>query len=272
MTSRPGNPFQAILEAPPPLPLNPATTALLVVDMQYFDAHPDWGEGRTAQEMGVAHLFDAYFAQIDAIIPQIQALLARFRQQGIEVIHVRVAELTNDSRDVGLKQLVRGLVVPANSREADPLDELAPVGDELVISKSSSGVFPVTNLDRLLRNLGITTLLFTGTATGGCIESAVRDATDLGYDVGVVDDACACSTLESHAAALARMAGGLTRVLATEAVLQEVAGLTENDRRARSGVERVKAYLRRNRLLMRTGTATLILMTRSSHRRNRQHW
>ena len=120
----------------------------------------------------------------------------------MEVIHLRVAELTKDSRDVGWKQLVRGLIVPSDSREADPLDELAPIDDELVVSKSSSGVFPVTNLDRLLRNLGITTLVMTGTSTGGCVESAVRDAVDLGYDVVVVADGCADATPEGHLRAL----------------------------------------------------------------------
>ena len=120
------NPFNQVLEPPPPLQITTANTALLVVDMQYFDAHPDWGEGRTAQELGVADRFDPYFAQIDATIPRIQDLLALFRGKDMEVIHLRVAEVTADSRDVGWKQLVRGLVVPANSREADPLDEVAP--------------------------------------------------------------------------------------------------------------------------------------------------
>lgn len=237
------NPFSQILEPPPPLRVTTANTALLVVDMQYFDAHPDWGEGRTAQELGVAHCFDPYFAQVDDVIPRIQELLALFRGQQMEVIHLRVAELTKDSRDVGWKQLVRGLIVPADWREADPLDEVAPVDDELVVSKSSSGVFPVTNLDRLLRNLGITTLIMTGTSTGGCVESAVRDAVDLGYDVVVVADACAAGTVEDHQQALARMAGGLTRIMTTAEVAELVDALPAGSRLERSGIERVKAFL-----------------------------
>jgi len=237
------NPFTRIFDPPPPLRVTTANTALLVVDMQYFDAHPDWGEGRTAKELGVAHCFDPYFAQIDDIMPRIQRLLALFRAQEMEVIHLRVAELTNDSRDVGWKQLVRGLIVPADWREADPLDEVAPVGDELVISKSSSGVFPVTNLDRLLRNMGITTLVMTGTSTGGCVESAVRDAVDLGYDVVVVADACAAGTEEDHQTALVRMEGGLTRVVTTAEVEELVGALPSGSRLARSGIERVKPFL-----------------------------
>jgi nicotinamidase-related amidase len=211
--------------------------------MQYFDAHPDWGEGRTAKELGVASCFDPYFGQIDDIIPRIQRLLALFRNQEMEVIHLRVAELTKDSRDVGWKQLVRGLIVPSDSREADPLDELAPIDDELVVSKSSSGVFPVTNLDRLLRNMGITTLVMTGTSTGGCVESAVRDAVDLGYDVVVVSDACADATPASHLRALGRMAGGLTRIMTTGQVEALVGSVPAGSRRVRGGLERVKPYL-----------------------------
>src|SRR5262245_5360328 len=95
------NPFNQILMPPPPLDVTADNTALLVVDMQYFDAHPDWGEGRTAKELGVEACFDPYFAQIDDIIPRIQRLLALFRGKEVEVIHLRVSELTKDSRDVG---------------------------------------------------------------------------------------------------------------------------------------------------------------------------
>jgi nicotinamidase-related amidase len=236
-------PMQGIFSSSSPLQISTANTALLVVDMQYFDAHPDWGEGRTAKELGVAHHFDSYFAQIQAIIPRIQQLLGLFRSKAMEVIHIRVSELTADSRDVGRKQLVRGFIVPSNSREADFLDELVPVNDELIINKSSSGVFPVTNLDRLLRNMGITTLVFTGTSTNGCVESAVRDAVDLGYDVVVVSDACAAGTLETHELALCCMEGALTRILSTDEVVERIRPLRARNRRERSGLERVKPYL-----------------------------
>jgi len=238
----PSSPFRA-LATPPPLLLHPDRTALLVVDMQYFDAHPDWGEGRTAQEMGVAHCFDPFFSEIDAAIPHIQRLLALFRHKQMEVIHVRVAERTQNSRDVGLKQLVRGLIVPSNTREADFLESIAPAGDELIIDKSSSGVFPVTNLDRLLRNIGIDTMLFTGTSTGGCVESAVHDALDLGYQVVVVDDACADSSREAHAVALARLGSAGAHILRTDELAQALDALPDGSHATRSGIERVQAFL-----------------------------
>ena len=93
-------PFRrAAVEVPP---LDGARLALVVVDMQYFDAHPDWGEGRTARRLGVLHAFDPYFARLRAAIPRMQRLLAAAREKGIEVVHVRVAEATSDSRDAGV--------------------------------------------------------------------------------------------------------------------------------------------------------------------------
>jgi nicotinamidase-related amidase len=237
------NPMNEFLEIDRPLAMEAGNTALIVVDMQLFDAHRDWGEGLTAKQLGVEQYFEEYFEQIDAIIPPIQSLLAHFRRLEMEVIHIRVSEVTEDSRDVGRKQLVRGFVVPKGSREADFLDELQPAGDEIIINKSSSGVFPVTNLDRLLRNMGLTTLIFTGTSTNGCVESAVRDAVDLGYDVVMVSDACAAGTVKAHERALACLEGPLTRVLSSQEVINQLSGLPRGNRQARSGLERVKPYL-----------------------------
>jgi nicotinamidase-related amidase len=225
VSTGPRNPSRLLFGDPPPPELRRDNTALLVVDMQYFDAHPDWGEGRTARELGVEAAFAQYFAEIDSIIPRIQELLRAARAAGVEVIHLRVAELTEDSRDVGRKQAVRGLFVPRSSKEAELLEEVAAEGDEIVISKSSSGVFAWTNLDRLLQTMGIDNLIFCGTSTGGCVESAVKDAADLGYRSLLVADACAAGTRADHERALERMDGGPNFVLATREVVERLAAL-----------------------------------------------
>jgi nicotinamidase-related amidase len=237
------NPFRQVMGPLPDTRWRPEEIALVVVDMQYFDAHPDWGEGLTAKRLGVFRAFDEYFVQIDEIIPRIQSLLNLCRQQGIEVVHLRVAELTMDSRDVGRKNVVRGLAVPRHSKEAELLQGVAAVEDEIVISKSSSGAFATTNLDRILRNLGITTLIFTGTSTGGCVESTAREAADLGYDVIVVPEACADSTRRSHEIALQRMAALDVRTRSLEEVRDTLAALAPVDRNARSGVGRAEACI-----------------------------
>ena len=197
-------------------------TAFLMVDLQYFDAHREWGEGKTAQDLEISDQLEPFFSAVDELLPRLQLFLSRLRRVEAEVLHIRVAERTRDCRDVGLKQRVRGLFVPMDSKEAEFLPEVAPVGDEMVFSKSASGVFPWTALDRILHTMEFDHLVFAGVSTGGCVESAVRDAADMGYWVTVLSDGCADSTEQSHQDALRRMAGGRVQVATIEEVLREL--------------------------------------------------
>ena len=66
------------LQVFPPLPfydLHAGHTALLVVDMQYLDAHRDYGMGRAAREHGLQAEMEPYFAAVDAIVPRIARLI-----------------------------------------------------------------------------------------------------------------------------------------------------------------------------------------------------
>ena len=72
------------------------------------------------------------------------------------------------------------------SAEACFLEEVAPVGDEIVINKTASGVFSSTNLNYVLNNLGISSVYVVGVYTNECVETTVRDACDLGYLVTMV--------------------------------------------------------------------------------------
>ena len=76
------------------------------------------------------------------------------------------------------------------SADAEILPELAPAGDELVFSKTAGSVFCATNIEYVLRNLGITTLVVTGVVTTGCVHTAVTDAADRGFHVILVEDGC----------------------------------------------------------------------------------
>jgi ureidoacrylate peracid hydrolase len=105
------------------------------------------------------------------------------------------------------------------------LDELAPIDDEIVFPKTSSSVFISTNIDYVLRNLGTKYLIIAGCLTDQCIDSAVRDACDLGYLVTVPTDACVTQSAERQEWSL-RNNRGYCRQVTTAALLQEIAGLT----------------------------------------------
>jgi ureidoacrylate peracid hydrolase len=105
------------------------------------------------------------------------------------------------------------------------VDELAPTDDEIVFPKTSSSVFISTNIDYVLRNLGTKYLIIAGCLTDQCVDSAVRDACDLGYLVTVPTDACATLSPERHDWSL-RNNRGYCRQITTDELLQEIARLT----------------------------------------------
>src|SRR5262252_5561179 len=140
----PDNRLLTVFAPFPRFALSTARTALIVVDMQYVDAHPDWGIGRAAREAGHAEAFAEYWPAVErAVIAQLRLLQAA-RHAGVQVIFTRIATQTRDARDVGRQHRLVGLPVPRGSREACILDEL-PVGpDDVVLSKVSSSSFNST--------------------------------------------------------------------------------------------------------------------------------
>ena len=150
-----------------------------------------------------------------------QRLQAGFRKAGIEVLYTTIESLTKDGRDRSLDYKITGFNVAKGSWDGKVVDELAPGDDEIVLPKSSSSVFVSTHIDYLLRNLGVKQLVLTGLLTDQCVESAVRDACDLGYLVTLVPDACATYTEERHQFSL-RAIKGYCRQVSTDALLAEI--------------------------------------------------
>jgi nicotinamidase-related amidase len=198
--------------------LSPRRTALVVVDMQYLDAHRDFGIGARLKALGTQAAYAYYFDRVESlVIPNIQRLQRTCREQGIEVMFCRIASLVQDSRDVNFMQRRHGTMLAAStSKEAQILEELAPLENELVITKGCSGIFNGTAFDQICRNMGIDSLIFCGVATNYCVETAVRDAGDRGYEVIMVSDACAAITAEQERLAAEVLDGVYCRVLTTD--------------------------------------------------------
>ena len=205
----------------------PKKTALMIIDMQYLDAHRDYGMGATAKKEGVTARYDYYFQQLDdVVVPNIKRLLKVCRKAGIEAIYPRIASLVKDCRDVSIEHKRINLLAPAGSRESEILDEIKPLENELVISKGASGVFNATAIDQILRNLGVETLIMTGVVTNYCVETAVRDAGDRGYNVILVEDCCAAMSAEHQRLALEILNGIYCVVRSTDNVIHEIQGGT----------------------------------------------
>ena len=211
------------------VPIDPAHAALLFIDVQNYTARPDGGEyaSLTAAEREARYGW-FFHALRDTAVPNMQRLQAACRLAKIEVLYTVIEALTRDGRDLSLDYKISGLFVPRGSWDAKVLDAIAPAGDEIVLPKTSSSVFISTNIDYVLRNLGAKSLIVAGVLTDQCIDSAVRDACDLGYLVTVPMDACATLSQERHDWSL-RNNRGYCRQMTTEALVAEITGLHRGD-------------------------------------------
>ena len=202
--------------------LDPGQSALLFIDVQNFSVRRDGGEFKDVSDAEIAGKYGYYFERLKSLaIPNMQRLQAGFRKAGIEVLYTTIESLTLDGRDRSLDYKITGFNVPKGSSDGKVIDELAPGEDEIVLPKGSSSVFVSTHIDYLLRNLGVRQLVLTGLLTDQCVESAVRDACDLGYLVTLVPDACATYTEERHQFSL-RAIKGYCRQVSTDDLLKEI--------------------------------------------------
>ena len=195
-------------------------TAILLVDLQKIWLIP--GIDPSHPERGPDHYF--YRQTATETIPNNERLLAAARENGVEVLHTIIQSLTEDGRDCSLDHKLTPIHIPRSAPEGLPVDSLMPVGDEIMIPKTSSGVFNSTNIDYLLKNLGIKYLIITGIMTDQCVDMAVRDAADRGYLVTCVTDACATATPERHEGAL-KAFGGYCWLADTDTVIERLKAL-----------------------------------------------
>jgi nicotinamidase-related amidase len=212
----------------PPFPepeIRAGKTALLIVDMQRHSAHRDGVTLRKVRAAGFADVARGFGERLDLIVPNIRRLQEAFREAELEVIHVRIASMTSDGRDRGPSHKKLGHVAAPGSPDAEILPELAPAGDELVFSKTAGSVFCATNIEYVLRNLGITTLVVTGIVTTGCVHTAVTDAADRGFHVILVEDGCGALVPEMHWASIRILRDVYAKILTTSEVLDRVHAL-----------------------------------------------
>ena len=204
--------------------LDPKASALLFIDVQNFSVRRDGGEFKDVPDEEIKGKYGYYFDRLHSLaIPNMQRLQKAFRSAGIEVLYTTIESLTKDGRDRSLDYKITGFHVPKGSWDGKVIDEIAPGDDEIVLPKSSSSVFVSTHIDYLLRNLGVRQLVISGLVTDQCVESAVRDACDLGYLVTLVPDACATYSQERHDDSL-RAIKGYCRQVSTDALIKEIGG------------------------------------------------
>jgi ureidoacrylate peracid hydrolase len=158
------------------------TKALIVVDMQNGFLRPDGFMAKASLNIDQC---------IAAIAPN-QRVIAACREAGIPVIFTRYT-LRADYKDAGLlgeiyPALKESGAMVAGTRDWEIAEELKPMPDDIILDKQRYSSFYNTNLEVVLRGLGITLLVVTGVTTNICVESTVRDAFFRDFKVTVLED------------------------------------------------------------------------------------
>ena len=204
------------------VPLEVEQSALLFIDVQNFCAHRNGGEFGGLGDREFEETYGWYFERLEnRAIPNMQRLQTTCRDAGIEILYTTIESLTKDGRDRSLDYKITGFNVPKGSWDGRVIDQIAPAEDEIWLPKTSSSVFVSTHIDYVLRNLGVKQLVIAGLITDQCVESAIRDACDLGYLVTQVTDACTTYSQERHDNSI-RAIKGYCRQVTTDALLSEI--------------------------------------------------
>lgn len=195
--------------------MNPATTALVVIDMQ----NTFCAEGSPAE-----------VKQSRGIVPNINHLSAALRKIGVPVIWVLHANTTNNGKsdwDLFYNHVVSGEIrertLESNSPENQAVyDELVTDPADITIIKNRySALTPgSSSLERVLRSRGIDTLLIAGTKTNICCESTARDAMMMDFKVTLLSDCCAALSDQEHLAAMENIIQQFGNVMSSTEALE----------------------------------------------------
>lgn len=175
-----------------PVPLDRSSTALVLIDVQESITRDALLATLADLDVEIAPLLpvlDQIEQNLRTTATNISRVLKKVRQKGIRPIHVRIQSYAHDAADTGALHRSAGMFHPPGSRGASFLPEAGPLDGEIVLNKTCSGIHVGTQIDQVLRNLGITTVIIVGFYTDQCISTSVRDLADLGYVVDLIDDA-----------------------------------------------------------------------------------
>jgi nicotinamidase-related amidase len=188
-------------------------TAAIIIDMQRDFLEPG----------GFGETLGNDVSLLRSVIMPCRALLEALRARGVFVVHTREGHRP-DLSDAPPAKLQRG-APSARIGDVGPMGrilirgepgheiiaELMPHPGEPVIDKPGKGAFYATDLERVLANRGIDTLLVCGVTTEVCVHTTVREANDRGYRCLVVGDCCGSYFPEFHQAGLSMIAaqGGI---------------------------------------------------------------
>ena len=203
--------------------IDPAHTALLVVDMQNDECHPDgWFAQQGRSVSGIA-----------AIVPRVRALIDAARGAGVRVVFIQQTTLASNQSDPPAWLYFKtrdGRTRTDYNLDGtwgqEVLSELGRRPEDVTIKKYRPSAFHLTSLDLLLRAQVVESVVICGNTTQGCVLATTLDASFHDYFTVLVEDAVQSFSQEQHENAL-RFLGSRYDLMTAEAVVRSWQNVTE---------------------------------------------
>lgn len=172
-------------------------TALLIIDVQNDNMTVG---GKFDQSGAVEH------AKKQHVVENIKAISEKAREAGVPVFHNHFV-VEKGAKGIGNRAPIFRMIAESESIVkgtwgAAPIDGLEPKEGDFVLERTRMSAFNGTQLDTLLRGLGVETIIITGVWTNMAVEHTCRDGADYGYNVVIATDGTSTISEEWQAAAL----------------------------------------------------------------------
>jgi len=181
----------------------PQHSALLVVDMQNDYCSPGGASDKNKRDISA----------IQTMLPALQALIGSAREAAVPIIFTKYTVGPGVAGLSGPEILRRGMNFAGLDSTVkgtwghDLIDAIPVVAEtDVMLEKRRLSAFTGTDLDLILRSLGVKTVVVGGVVTQGCVESTVREAANADYYVAVAQDCVASTDEQAHQTALRSMA------------------------------------------------------------------
>jgi len=212
--------------------ISPLKSALLITDMQKYQVRKEWTICKFLNSLSPGFL-DYFVKQVSEIVePNIKRLIDFFRENKLRIVYTLFSSRNKDGGDFTrqirtfnemVKEQIGDVVFPHKNHPGSKIiGSIKPEGDDLVLVKTTSGTFSSTNLGLFLQNMGIELLFIVGVVTNMCVESTARAASDLGFDVIIIEDACAAWSPEIHKNSLKSLELTYVNLMTTEEVIRRL--------------------------------------------------
>lgn len=179
--------------------VHPKHSAILVIDVQNDFCHPEGGQAKRGIDISA----------MNAVVPNIVKLIEEGRKAGVMVIFIRNGH-SKWTRSEAWKNKSRGGNLPPLCEEGTwgaDFYKLKPLPGERIVVKQRYDAFIGTNLDIILSNAGIKTLIMSGVTTNTCVESTARHGFMIDYNIVFLKDCTATHHIEQHEATLRNIDG-----------------------------------------------------------------